>query len=77
MMVLEVLQSNCPGECRPIALSDGSGFGLKCDLCNYIHKGVGGLGACRRMVAVLFAITTGVSYRNLKAIGIIKVSTGT
>ena len=49
--------------------------GMKCDQLNYVHKGglrelwaMGKLGHCR-MLAVVYAIVTGVSYRNLKAMG--------
>ena len=31
---------SCPGVCRPIALSDGSGVGTKCDECHNIQMGV-------------------------------------
>ena len=43
MIGTRTVQRNCPGEFRPVLLRDGTGAGLKCDLCNYIHKG--GLGA--------------------------------
>ena len=76
------IQRRCPGECRPIALADEIGVGLKCDLCLLIHKGglrgfrsMGKLGACR-MLAVVYAIITGVSYRSPKAMGI-KIAPGT
>ena len=76
------IQRNCSGHCRPVSLLAGRGLGMKCDKCHYMHKGglrgfwsMGKLGPCR-MVAVVFAIITGVSYKSLRSMGI-KVARGT
>ena len=81
LMIPELFRGTALGSAA-VSLRDGSGVGLKCDLCNYIHKGgLRGFWACgklgpTKMLAVVFAITNGISFRNLKAFGI-KISPNT
>ena len=67
---VECNRTGCEGECRPVALGE-TGLGLKCNTCGEMSKGGlrgfwrGGRLGLVRMVAVVFSIITGLSYKHL------------
>ena len=69
LLDVECNMFSCTGQCEPIAV--GTSVGLKCSDCGEVSKGGlrgfwrnGRLGMVR-MVAVIFAIVTGIAYKHL------------